>query len=77
MLCTSFKLALIFSDYDNEKVECTLVFQISGKVCSEQEDTKSAAEKWHAPTLPEVKSSNLFKLPFYYVFECLLEPNMR
>lgn len=77
MLWASFKLAPIFSDYDNENAECTLVFRISGKVCSEQEDTKSAAEKWRAPTLPDVKSSSLSKLSLNYVFECLLEPNTR
>ena len=62
MLCTSFKLVPIYSDYDNEKAESTLVFWISGKFFSGQEDIHLAVKKWHAQTLLNMRSSNLFKL---------------
>lgn len=61
MLCTSFKLVPIYSDYDNEKAESTLVFWISGKFFSGQEDIHLAVKKWHAQTLLNMRSSNLFK----------------
>lgn len=68
MLCTSFKLVPVYSDYDNEKAESMLVFWISGKFFSGQENINWAVEKWHAPTLPNLQSSNLLKLLLLYVW---------
>ena len=45
-----------------------LVFWISGKVFSGQEDINLAVEKWHAQTLPNMRSPDLFKLLLLYVW---------